>query len=114
MFCLPCVEATALLDQQNNNTESKWYLLVKSKSDKRNITVLFGQHKPQTHCLLLAALLHLYLDSLFGIYRHWGVQMAPQIFRLQRWSGSGVFLYVAFIVVPSSTTTLVEFPELNT
>lgn len=69
MFCLPCVEATALLDQQNNNTDSKWYLLVKSKSDKRNITVLFGQHKPQTHCLLLAALLHLYFDSLFGIYR---------------------------------------------
>lgn len=58
-----------LLDHQDNNTDSKCYLLVKSKSDKRDITVLFGQHKPRTHCLLLAALLHLYSDSLLGIYR---------------------------------------------
>lgn len=44
------------------------YLLVKSKSDKRNITVLFGQGKLLAHCLLLAALLHLYSDLLFGKY----------------------------------------------
>lgn len=68
-FCLLCVEATALLGQQDNNTDSKCYLLVKSKSDKRNITVLFGQRTPLTHCRLLAALLHLYSESLLGIYR---------------------------------------------
>lgn len=42
-FSLLCVEATALLDQEDN-TDSKCCLLVKSKSDKRDITVLFGRN----------------------------------------------------------------------